>query len=124
MYIFTENQHSKLWVADGLLYFIYKPIPYLDLETAKKIVSDRLQYQQHVYFPILCDTRGIKDSEKTARDYLAKEGSTLAKAVAILDDRNVSRVMHRFYLRHNQPVVPTQVFSTQEAAITYLAAYK
>lgn len=118
-----ENELSSLKVENGILHFVYKPIKKLDLFTVQKIVGDRLSYQQGLYFPVLCDTRGIVSSDKAARDYLAKDGSSYAKAVAILDDRNVSRAMHRIYIRKNQPMVPTQVYSDPDEAVAFLMQF-
>ncbi|OBX23235.1 MULTISPECIES: DUF7793 family protein [Bizionia] len=119
-----ENVYAKFWVSDGILFFIYKPIDYLDFPTAKIIVDDRLKFQQETQYPILCDTQGIKNSVKSARDYLANEGSTLAKAVAIVDNRIIANVMLRFYLLKNKPVVPSKIYHTQEEALNFLNACK
>lgn len=118
-----ENELSSLKINDGILHFVYKPIQKLDLLIVQKIVGDRLSYQQGLYFPVLCDTRGIVSSDKAARDYLAKEGSICAKAVAILDDRNVARAMHRLYIKKNQPMIPTKVFSNNEEAVFFLMQF-
>lgn len=118
-----ENEFISLKVENGILHFAYKPIKKLDLLTVQKIVGDRLSYQQGLYFPVLCDTRGIQASEKAARNYLAKQGSSYAKAVAILDDRNVSRAMHRIYIRKNQPMIPTKVFSDYDEALFFLMQF-
>ncbi|WP_417558496.1 hypothetical protein [Mesoflavibacter zeaxanthinifaciens] len=119
-----ETPYAKFWVADGIMFFIYKPIVYLDYQTARIVVQDRLQFQRETAYPILCDTQGIKDSVKSARDYLAKEGSTLTKAVAIVDNRHIAKVMLRFYLIKNKPLVPSQIYQTQEKALTFLSKFK
>src|SRR5690606_23998089 len=119
-----ETAYAKFWVSDGILFFVYKPLAYLDYQTAKIIVDDRLKFQQETCYPILCNTQGIKNSVKPARDYLAHEGSTLTKAVAIVDGRHISQVMLRFYLMKNKPLVPSQKFNGQEDALTFLKSFK
>ena len=119
-----ETLYAKFWVTDGILYFIYKPITFLDFKTAKMIVDERLKFQHETQYPILCDAQGIKNSAKSARDYLANEGSTLAKAVAIVDNRYVAKVMLRFYLMKNKPLVPSKIYQTQEDALSFLNIYK
>jgi len=119
-----ETSYAKFWVSDGILFFIYKPTTYLDYPTAKIIVDDRLRFQQETCYPILCNTQGIMNTVKSARDYLANEGSALTKAVAIVDNRYISKVMLRFYFMKNKPIVPSQIFNFQEDAITFLKSIK
>jgi len=120
---YFESPYSKLWVQEGVLHFIYKPIPLLDLSIAREVVSGRLQFQRGISYPVLCDTRGIVRTAKDARDYLAHEGSLMARAVAIIDDRRVAVVMQQFYLSKNRPEVPTRVFSDKAEALEFLRDY-
>ncbi|MCB0473003.1 MAG: hypothetical protein KDC56_08090 [Flavobacteriaceae bacterium] len=119
-----ETRFTKLWVKNEVLHCIYKPIEYLEFSVAKSIVQDRIHFQQETPYPVFCDIRGIKNSEKSARDYLAKEGSSLAKAVAIFDDRYIAEVMLRFYLQRNKPLVPTKLFKDYQEAIQFLSNYR
>lgn len=118
-----ENEFAKFWIENGILFFVYKEGVVINLAAAKKIVSDRLKFQQGAAFPVFCDTRGIKDSDKAARAYLAKEGSALVKAVSVLVESLVTRSMLNFYLKVNKPLVPTQMFTDRNAAIKYLDPY-
>ncbi|MGB3343638.1 MAG: hypothetical protein WBA61_06985 [Aequorivita sp.] len=115
-----ETLYCKYWIADGILFCLYKPIAYITLEIAKNIVSSRIFFQENEAFLIFCDTRGIKDSSKPARDYLAREGSTLATALAIFDDRNLSTSMLHYYLLRNKPSVPTGIFDDRDKALEFL----
>lgn len=115
-----ETIYCKYWTADGILFCLYKPITYITLEIARNIVSSRIHFQENEAFLIFCDTRGIKDSSKPARDYLAREGSTLAKALVIYDDRNLSMSMLHYYLLRNKPSVPTAIFKERDDALEFL----
>ncbi|GHA32889.1 hypothetical protein GCM10007103_12920 [Salinimicrobium marinum] len=119
-----ENEYAKLWISEGILYFIYKPQTILQLDTAKKIVMDRLKLQNEISYPVLCDLRMVKDSEKIARDYLAREGSILTKAVAFLVEPPFSEATIYLYLRTSKPVIPTQIFTTKTEALSFLEKYK
>jgi hypothetical protein len=77
-------------------------------------------FQQGKKFFIYCDTRGIMDSSKAARDYLAIDGSILTHKVAIFDDRKIANVMLKYYLFRNEPLVPTAIFKDKDKAIIYL----
>lgn len=115
-----ENDIAEFWVENGILYFIYKPNTILKLKTAEKVVKDRLQFQNDKEYPVLCDTRGIIDAEKAARDFLAKEGSLQAKAVAFLVNPPLTEAMAQFYIRTSKPVIPTRIFTKKKEAITFL----
>ncbi len=117
-----ETEYCRYWIQDGILFVYYKPLEYLDLQTAQAIVSARLAFQEEEAYPIYCDTRGIRDSSKEARDYLAVEGSLMAKAIAIFDDREV-RFMFHYYLLRNKPIVPCAVFADREEALGFLREF-
>jgi hypothetical protein len=118
-----ENEFARFWIENQILYFVYKPGVVVNIRAAKKIVSDRLKFQQEVAYPVFCDVRGITDSDKAARSYLANEGSVLVKAVSVLVESPVTRSMLNFYLRMSKPLVPTQIFTDKVSALKYLEAY-
>jgi hypothetical protein len=121
---YFENEFAEFWVEEGILYFIYKQGTVLNLAAAKKIVADRIMLQNGRPYPVFCDMRGIKDSDKAARDYLAKEGSTLVKAVGVLIESPVTKIMVNFYLSINQPLTPTRMFTDKSNALEYLYLHK
>lgn len=115
-----ENQYARFWIENEILFFQYKPNAQVDLEAAIRVVADRIAFQNERPLPILCDTRGIVSIDKAARDYLAKSGSLLAKAVALVGNENVSIMLSTFYLQVSRPSVPTQIFTIEEEALNYL----
>ena len=102
---------------------LYKPLVFIDLDAAKQIVSSRLQLQQESAYPVYCDTRGIHSSNKAGRDYLAKEGSVMVKAVAAFDNRCVGQAALNFYLRNSKPLTPTAIFCEKTKALEYLQPF-
>lgn len=123
MPLHNENEVSWFWLADGILHFVCKPTPYLDLNRSRKLLGSRLLFQDGVAYPIFWDIRAIKDSSKMARDFMAKEGSILAKAVALYDQGNVGQVSCSHYLLRHRPLVPSICFSEREAALEFLKEY-
>lgn len=121
---FYENAYAQFWVSDSILYFKYKPNLILDLQVAKQVVADRISFQDERIFPILCDVRGIINSEKAGRDYLAHSGSLLTSAVGILVHEKVALAMSAFYLEISQPSVPTKIFKNEIEALEFLSTYK
>ena len=121
---YYENEYAQFWIKDGILFFEYRPNVVIDLTIAHRIVADRIQMQNEKSYPILCDIRGVVDSDKAARDYLAQSGSVLAKAVSIVTNQSVSLIMISFYLKICKPSVPTTIFADELQALAFLEAYK
>ncbi|OOV20514.1 hypothetical protein [Flavobacterium sp. LM4] len=120
---FYENDYSRFWIADGILYFEYKANLTIDLKVAQCVVNDRIRFQNERSFPILCDTRGIVGTEKCGRDYLAQSGSILTSAVGLLVHEKVLMTISTFYLEISKPAVPTQVFTKEADALVYLKGF-
>jgi hypothetical protein len=120
---FYENEYAQFWIANGILFFEYKPNTILNLEAAPRIVADRIHFQNEKSYPVLCDVRGIVNTDKSGRDYLAQSGSVLTKAVALIVHQKVSATISNFYLRISKPNVPTQLFNSREDAMVYLEQF-
>ena len=118
------NDYATFWVDDGILHFVYHPAVLIDLAAAEKVVADRLKFQGDKIFPVYCDTRGIKDTDKSARDYLAREGSLLTTAVAFMVYPPISQAIINFYIRTNKPITPTKIFTEKYEAMKFLRDYR
>lgn len=120
---YFQNDFAEFWIEDSILYFVYKPGSRINLQAAKRIVEDRVNLQNGVAYPVFCDMRNVMDSDKSARDYLAKEGSNLVKAVAVMIDSPITKMMLNFYLAVNKPITPTRLFTDKNQALEYLNSY-
>jgi hypothetical protein len=118
-----ENDYANFWIEAGILYFVYKRDAAIDLNAAKQIVNDRVKFQQQKDYPILCDIRGIKGIDKAARDFLAKEGSSYTKGVAVVVDTPMTKIISNFYLGLNKPIAPTKMFTEKQEALNYLQQF-
>lgn len=118
-----ENDYARFWFAERILFIEYKPQVTIDLKVAQRVVADRIQFQKGKSYPVLCDIRGIIDSEKAGRDYLAQSGSVLITAVALIIHEQVSLTISNFYLHISKPTVPTKLFTTQQEALIYLKTF-
>lgn len=119
-----SNEYATFWIEEDILFFIYHPAVNIDLFAAEKVVTDRVRLQAEKNYPVFCDTRGIKDTEKAARDFLAKEGSLLASAVAFLVNPPISQAITDFFIRTNKPVIPTKIFTEKYEAIKFLQPFR
>lgn len=120
---FYENEYARFWIADSILRFEYKGNTTLDLKVAQMVVTDRIHFQNERSFPVLCDVRGVIETKKAGRDYLAQTGSILTTSVALLVHENVSHMVSLFYLEISKPSVPTKVFTKEAEALDYLKSF-
>jgi hypothetical protein len=120
---YFENDYTSYRFHDGILHIIYHQGVSVDLNAAVQIVKDRLLLHEGRRLPVLCDIRGVKDINKSARAYLAMEGSTLIKAVAVIVEPPVSEMLSEFYIRTSNPPIPTQSFEHMEDALVFLKEF-
>lgn len=118
-----ENDYAKFWIEAGVVFFVYKENSSIDLSAAKQIVQDRIQFQKQTEYPVYCDIRGMKRADKAARDFLAQEGSSYTKVVAIVVDSPMTKIIGNFYLGLNKPTTPTKMFTDKQEALDYLSTF-
>lgn len=120
----VDGTYAKMWISNGILYFVYKEIYEINRSMAKQIVSQRLQLQNENSYPIFCDLRTVTNAQKQARDYLAIEGAYMTTALALLVEDEHAKVITRMYIKTNSPAYPTRVFTNKEKALSFLQDYK
>ena len=118
-----ENLYAKFWIENRILYIRYMPEVMMDFEAARTIVADRINFQNGKLYPVLCYTEGITSSSKSARDYLAVNGTILTKAIAYLAAPTVSLAILNFFIEKNEPSVPSEIFTSELAARNFLEPY-
>ncbi len=119
-----ENDFADLWIDDGILYCEYKPYSIITLEAAKQVVTDRLKLQGELSLPVLCDIRTIANTEKPARDFMTREGTTLCSTIAFLAEPGYTKELLNFYLATNMPGIPVSLFIEKQKALEYLNNFK
>lgn len=122
--MYHSNDYSEFWIEDGILHFVYRPNILIDRKAAEKIVRDRIRFQNEKAYPILCDLRNIRNVEKEGRDFLAQQGSILAKAVALLIEPFFSEMLSQIFIETSKPNVPTSLFTSEMQALKFLEKYK
>ncbi|MGM0934579.1 MAG: hypothetical protein ACQEWD_14165 [Bacteroidota bacterium] len=119
----AQNKFAEVRIENDILYFSYAPIENLNLTIAKSLLRLRLSVQNNKSYPILCDLRKVVQADKQAMDYLAKEGSDQATAVALLVSYPHSKFTAEFYLNTSLPKIPTEIFQDKLKALAFLRNY-
>lgn len=92
-----ENDYARIWIANGILFFIFKSADDLDIQAAREVVELRLKIQANIAYPLLCDVTQLSGAQKEARDYFATEGSAMIKGLAYLVGNMRSTAMIKMF---------------------------
>lgn len=119
-----EGKYGTYWIADDILFVVYKAGLAVTLKVAREIVNDRLEVQKNVEYPVFCDITGIVSSNSEARHFLSQEGTLLIKALAIYATEPVSIRLTEFYLKTLSHKIPTKLFVNKNQSISFLKPYR
>ena len=119
-----ENTYTKMWVQEGILYSIYKPIPHLTSEIAKVCVQARLDFSEGKTYPLFGDIRLIRKMDKDARGYLSSgDGIKYLNSGAFIINSPVEKMLINFWTKIDKPPLPVRVFNDEQSAIEWLKQY-
>src|SRR6188768_1544121 len=65
-----ETQDVVFVIEDDILYCSYKQQLEIDIDTARRIIKDRVDFTEGKMYPILIDFSNMKSATKEARDYM------------------------------------------------------
>ncbi len=118
-----QTRYTSLEIQDGILIAEYVPNIDLTLDIAQEMVKARFEYQENIILPMYVEI-GLKSSTKEARDFLAKKGSELLIACAILTTSTIESLIGNVYLTFSEPTIPTKLFTSKGEAIKWLETHK
>ena len=124
MNTYHENNYATYSLLLGIVYVYYKKDVVIDLEAAKEIVRDRLEFQDGRAYPVLCDITDVHYVAYEARTYLAFYGSQLTEHVALVCRQMGNYHMAEFFIGTDQPLQETQLFTNEAAALEFLETLK
>lgn len=120
-----ENEFSKMWIKEGILYAVYKPNFDITLEIAKECVQARIEFCKRQTYPMYGDISNIKSTEKEARQYLSEgDGIKYLSAGAFLIKTQIEKYIGNFWMSINKPPLPVKLFTDETLAITWLQNYR
>lgn len=126
MGIVNENEYCSFKLEDQLLVCKFKKGVILNLTAAKAVIELRTDICKGKSYPALILDDGIGSVTKEARDYFASPNGTIGVlAAAMVYSNSFNRMVARFFLlvSVNKLLVPTDIFSNTETAITWLNQY-
>jgi hypothetical protein len=116
----SGNQFATFTFNGDFIHVRYNEGIILDCDIAKKMVDDLSNFQHDEVYPYLIDISGLYHFTQCAREYLSSARTRILTKAAFLCSNNRSRVMGEFYLRVNNPVGYSEIFSEEKDAILFL----
>ncbi|MEX1002173.1 MAG: hypothetical protein WDZ35_08670 [Crocinitomicaceae bacterium] len=117
-----DNHFMRLEWKDDIVYGLYKDVN-VDLEMAKNVVKNRLEFTNHESVPLLVREAKFKGFDRDARQYLSsEEGLKGILAGAIVVKTAFSSHLANFFLKISmgKPKIPAKVFSSEAEAENWL----
>lgn len=120
-----ENEYSKMWINNGILYVKYAPLLVITGKIAQEGVIDRLKFCKGKTYPLLGDIRYIKDVSKEARAYLATGDSAKGlSAGGLIIKTQIEKFLGNLWMKIDKPIKPIKLFTDEASALQWLQHYK
>ena len=110
---------------DGFVWFISKPGAIHDGEYTRKIMEIYKGLAEGQPILVYADVRGLATATSDSRQIaVSDEFREVIKAMAVLIDSPLSRVIANFFTRVSKPPYPTRVFTDEAEALAWLATHR
>lgn len=122
----VETQDVIFSIDDDILYCSYKQQLEIDIETARRIINDRVAFTEGKMYPILIDFSNMKAATKEARDYMNSPEGGLKGLIggAFLSKSVMATLFINLYIKVSNPAIPARFFTNKEEAISWLKKIK
>ncbi|HRG37699.1 MAG TPA: hypothetical protein PK289_04140, partial [Bacteroidia bacterium] len=122
---YLENDHCRIWVTNGILIMEYKPGLVMNIDNARKMVSDRLKVSNGITRPLLLKARNFISMDRaTMKFYKTKEVVQHVTCAAFILDSALGTLAGNIFLALEKPLVPTKIFKDEQKALEWLEKYK
>jgi hypothetical protein len=122
---FLENDFTKMWISNGIIFIEYKPRLVMNVDIAKQIVSDRIKVSNGVSRPMLLDIRNLVSTDRvTMKYYKTQEVVKYVSSAAIITGSALGSLAGNIFLTLERPLIPTKLFTDESKALEWLEKYK
>ncbi len=119
-----KTRNATIWLGeDGIVRAVY-------VSGARETIDDAIEDSamqdraaQGEKKPILVDMSGLKNMDRGAREYFAKESAKITTAAALLVDTPVSKVLGNLLIGLNRLSHPVKLFTSEAEAIEWLKEF-
>lgn len=109
---------------DGIVRIDYRSYDRVTLGVAQRAYEKQLALSQEEQRPVLIFGQSVTSLDDEVAKFVAgREVTGLTKAAAILTKSFMEEQMGNMYLMFNSPPFPTRLFTSESAALHWLAGY-
>jgi len=110
---------------EDLFKYSYQPNTYVDLDLAKQLVMERLEYANNREAYTLVNIKNMIGISREANNFLAGEPGTRGViAGAIITGNVITQVFANMYLAVMKQLVPVKLFKNEHQALKWLKKQK
>ena len=110
---------------EDLFKYSYQPNTYVDLDLAKQLVMERLEYANNREAYTLVNIKNMIGISREANNFLAGEPGTRGViAGAIITGNVITQVFANMYLAVKKQLVPVKLFKNEHQALKWLKKQK
>jgi|ERR1051326_821586 hypothetical protein len=119
-----ELSTSTIWFdEDGVLYSIGKKVPPETLEESKKTLGQFKDIIGHKKVCMILDVTNAQPSTKETRDWAAKELPPLVKAMALISNSPLGRMVVNLFFGLKPPPYPARMCASEKEAKEWIRQY-
>jgi hypothetical protein len=116
-----DTLHVQFQLNNDILVATFKKGTRIQLESAKKIVQDRIRFTESRVLAVLIRDKGVISIDRQATLFLSsKKGTKFLKAVAFVNSDLWGRTLLEYFVNANNPVMPIKVFTEEPPALEWL----
>lgn len=120
-----DTPYCSSWLENGIVHNVYKPGLIITIDIAKQMVGQRLEVSKNISRPVFIDIRNLIAIDAASRSYLAgDEGVKYASAGAIYLNNYIQFLLGNVFLKIDNPLIPTRLFTEKEKALLWLQQHK
>ena len=124
-----KYRYITIWAEEpypDTIFGVYSPKLVIDINIAKELVDNRLDYTHGKPVYTMIDFTNVKSVTKEARDYMNNPQGGLKALLggAFLSNNVVATLFINLYLKVNNPSIPAKLFTNKAEAIHWLNKIK
>jgi len=120
----TDWPASTTWFDEnGILYSVYKKDKKRSLEETISTIEEFKKQLNGKKVCLLADVTHSGESSREVRDYAAKELPKVIKAIAMVSDSALGKMLANLFLTLKAQPYPTKVFDNETSAKEWLKQY-
>jgi len=124
-----EFKYVTVWSEESdpdILYSSYTSNLEIDINIARELINDRLEFSKGQSVYVLIDFTHIKSVTKEARDYMNSPEGGLKGILggAFLSNSIVATLFINLHLKLTNPAVPAKFFTNKQEAVKWLKKIK